>query len=104
MTAQPWETPIARLEGAFEQVSKRLDSIDRRLDGVDKRFDGIDKRFDGMDKRFDSMDRRFDSVDRRFNGMDRKIDENFRATIGWMLGQTAVLLAALAAVAYTLHR
>ncbi|MHB8146172.1 MAG: hypothetical protein ACYDGM_02770 [Vulcanimicrobiaceae bacterium] len=89
MTAQPWETPIARLEGAFEQVSKRLDSIDRRLDGVDKRFD--------------SMDRRFDSMDRRFSGMDRKIDENFRATIGWMLGQTAVLLAALAAIAYTLH-
>ena len=83
MTAQPWETPIARLEGAFEQVGKRLDSIDRRLDG---------------------MDRRFESVDRRFDGIDRKIDENFRATIGWMLGQTAVLLAALAAVAYTLHR
>ncbi len=83
MTAQPWETPIARLEGAFEQVGKRLDSIDRRLDGID---------------------RRFESVDRRFDGVDRKIDENFRATIGWMLGQTAVLLAALAAVAYTLHR
>ncbi len=97
MTAQPWETPIARLEGAFEQVGKRLDSINRRLDGVDKRFDSVDKHFD-------SMDRRFDSMDRRFSGMDRKIDENFRATIGWMLGQTAVLLAALAAVAYTLHR
>ena len=83
MTAQPWETPIARLEGAFEQVGKRLDSIDRRLDGID---------------------RRFESVDRRFDGVDRKIDENFRATIGWMLGQTAILLAALAAVAYTLHR
>ncbi|HUZ50094.1 MAG TPA: hypothetical protein VMW12_10250 [Candidatus Dormibacteraeota bacterium] len=83
MTAQPWETPIARLEGAFEQVGKRLDSIDRRLDGID---------------------RRFESVDRRFDGVDRKIDANFRATIGWMLGQTAVLLAALAAVAYTLHR
>ena len=90
MTAQPWEVPIARLQGAFEQLGKRLESMDRRLDSMDRRLDG--------------MDRRLDSMDHRLGGMDQKIDGNFRATIGWMVGQTAVLLAALAAVAFTLHR
>lgn len=41
MTAQPWEPRLARLEGAYEQVDKRLDSVDRRLEGLDKKVDGI---------------------------------------------------------------
>jgi tetrahydromethanopterin S-methyltransferase subunit G len=44
---------MAHLEGAFEQVSKRLDSIDRRLDGVEQR----------MDKRFTSLEGK---IDRQF--------------------------------------
>jgi tetrahydromethanopterin S-methyltransferase subunit G len=39
------ESLIARLEGAFTQVDKRLDSIDRRLDSIDRRLDGFDQRF-----------------------------------------------------------
>jgi tetrahydromethanopterin S-methyltransferase subunit G len=34
MTAQPWDPRLARLEGIYEQVDKRLDSLDRRLDSV----------------------------------------------------------------------
>lgn len=41
MTAQPWEPRIARLEGAYEQVDKRLDNIDRRLETLDRKIDGV---------------------------------------------------------------
>ncbi len=41
MTAQPWEPRVARLEGAYEQVDKRLDSIDRRLETLDRKLDGL---------------------------------------------------------------
>lgn len=31
---------MARLEGAYEHISERLDGIDHRLDGIDRRLDG----------------------------------------------------------------
>ena len=41
---------MARLEGSYEQLDKRLDSIDRRLDrfenSVEARFDKLDKKID----------------------------------------------------------
>ena len=39
MSAQPLDIRMARLEGAYEQISKRLDGIDHRLDGIDRRLD-----------------------------------------------------------------
>ena len=42
---------MARLEGAYEQVDKRLESIDRRLETLDLK---IDTRFDNLDRKFDS--------------------------------------------------
>lgn len=41
MTAQPWEPRIARLEGAYEQVDKRLESVDRRLETLDRKVDDV---------------------------------------------------------------
>jgi tetrahydromethanopterin S-methyltransferase subunit G len=41
MTAQPWEPRVARLEGAYEQVDRRLESIDRRLASLDGKIDGL---------------------------------------------------------------
>jgi tetrahydromethanopterin S-methyltransferase subunit G len=41
MTAQPWEPRVARLEGAYEQVDRRLESIDRRLESLDGKIDGL---------------------------------------------------------------
>ena len=32
---------MARLEGAYEQVDKRLESIDRRLDSLDRKIDNV---------------------------------------------------------------
>ncbi|MGB6984829.1 MAG: hypothetical protein WBD74_02500 [Candidatus Aquilonibacter sp.] len=43
------------------------------------------------------------SMERRFDTIDRKIDGNLKTIISWMLGQTAVIVGALAAVAFALH-
>ena len=72
------EIRMARLEGACEQISDRLNSIEH------------------------TMDSRFAQVDTRFAQLDRKIDSNLRTIITWMLGQTAVILGAVAAFAF--HR
>ena len=44
----PLEVRMGRLEGAYEQITKRLDSIDARLEHFDAKFDGIDGKFDGL--------------------------------------------------------
>ncbi|MGH7659593.1 MAG: hypothetical protein ACRENA_01575 [Vulcanimicrobiaceae bacterium] len=52
MSAQPLEPRLARLEGAYEQVDKRLDSIDRRLDSLDQK---LDRKLDGLQWRMTSL-------------------------------------------------
>jgi len=52
VTAQPWEPRLARLEGVYEQVDKRLDSIDRRLDTLERK---IDTKVDGLDRKIDGL-------------------------------------------------
>lgn len=54
---------MARLEGAYEQMSDLLSGIDGRLNGIEA---GMDRRFDATDRRFDAMDRRFDAMDQKF--------------------------------------
>ena len=39
MSAQPLDVRMAHLEGAYEQVVKRLESIDHRLDTLDRKID-----------------------------------------------------------------
>lgn len=41
MTAQPLEVRMAHLEGAYEQVSQRLNGIDQRLLGIEQRIDAL---------------------------------------------------------------
>lgn len=41
VTAQPMEIRMSRLEGAYEQISDRLNGIDRRLDGLEQRIDSL---------------------------------------------------------------
>ncbi len=82
MSAQPLEIQMARLEGAYVQIADRLTSVDHRIEGFEQRVDA-----------------RFAQVDARFERLEKKIDSH----IGWMLGQTAVLLGALAVVAFALH-
>jgi hypothetical protein len=56
MTAQPLEIRMAHLEGAYEQVSHRLNGIDLRLNAIDSRLAAFETR---MDRRFAAMDQKF---------------------------------------------
>ena len=85
MSAQPidlrlsaLESSMAHLDGAYEQIDKRLGDL--RSD----------------------MTAGFLRVDQRFDSAGRKIEGNFRALIGWMLAQTAIIIGALASVAFAL--
>jgi hypothetical protein len=109
MPASPMESRMARLEGAYEQVSQRLMNIDPRFDGVDRkidlRFDALDKKIDGvrdaLDKKIDgvrealdknidgvreALDKKIDGVrealEQRIDTLDAKIDQRFMWTIG----------------------
>jgi tetrahydromethanopterin S-methyltransferase subunit G len=92
VSAQPLEIQMARLEGASVQIADRLNGIDHRLESIEQRFDG----------RFGQVDGRFAQIDSRFARLEQRVDSNLKTIISWMLGQTAVILAALAAAA--LHR
>jgi hypothetical protein len=45
VTVQPLEIRMARLEGAYEQISDRLNGIDLRLAGIKARIDHLDQKF-----------------------------------------------------------
>ena len=53
------EDRVSRLEGAYEQVDRRLDDLNTRLSDISNQ----------VDRRFDTMDRRLDGIDRRFNSL-----------------------------------
>jgi tetrahydromethanopterin S-methyltransferase subunit G len=60
MSAAPLDSRLARLEGAFDQISDRLNSIDRRFDGVERRLDDLTRRIDDVRTGLTSrMDRHF---------------------------------------------
>lgn len=47
---------MAHLEGAYEQISDRLNGIDQRLNGIDSRLAAFETR---VDQRFAAMDQKF---------------------------------------------
>lgn len=56
MSAQSFEPRMARLEGAYEQVDRRLESIDRRLEALDWKIDGkIDSLREDLGRRIDGL-------------------------------------------------
>ena len=94
MSAQPLDVRLSALEASVEHLNGAYEQIDKRLG--DLRSD--------MNAGFGRFDRRFETIDRRFDAQDRKIDGILRTLIGWMLGQTAVIVGAIAAVAFALRR
>jgi len=112
MTAQPWEPGLARLEGAYEQIAERLGDlttyINARFVQIDARFVQIDARFDQlesrMDSRFAQMESRFTRMDGRIDALGEKVESNLKTIIGWMMGQTALSITAVIAVAFALRR
>ena len=53
MSATPIDSRLAHLEGAYDQISDRLNSIDNRFESIDRRFDNVDRRFDDLAARID---------------------------------------------------
>jgi hypothetical protein len=73
MSAQPLEIRMAHLEGAYEQVSQRLNGIESRLTGFEQR---VEQRFTQLDESFD----------RRFDALSEKIDQRSL----WLMGLVLV--------------
>jgi hypothetical protein len=65
MPASPKESRMARLEGAYEQVSQRLMNIDPRFDAVDRKIDLLR-----------------DALDKKIEALDAKIGQRFMRTVG----------------------
>lgn len=93
MSANPLDLRISALEASVEHLNGAYEQIDKRLG--DLRSDVI-AGFARVDQRFDAFDRKFETIDRRF-------ESNLRTLVGWMLGQTAVIIGALASIALALH-
>jgi hypothetical protein len=95
---------MARLEGAYEQVSQRLMNIDPRFDGVDRK---IDSRFDALDKKIDAvrdvlekkLDKKIDAVseslEKKIDKLDAKIDQRFMWTVGVVVTTWLTTIAAI---------
>jgi len=49
--ATPLEERMARIEGPFEQIDRRLGRIENHLDRLDSRLDQLDARITQMDTR-----------------------------------------------------
>ena len=57
---------MAHLEGAYEQVDKRLGDLNSTMDS---RFAQIDGRFSQIDGRFTQIDGRIDDLGKKVNGL-----------------------------------
>jgi hypothetical protein len=59
MSAQPLEVRMVHLEGAYEQIDKRLGDLTATVNGrfaqVDARLDGLDRKVDGLQWRMTSL-------------------------------------------------
>lgn len=67
MSATPLDSRLAHLEGAFDQISDRLNSIDMRFEAVDRRFEGVERRLDDLGRRVDGFrDTLVARMDRQF--------------------------------------
>lgn len=68
---------MARLEGTYEQIDRRLEAFEAR---VDSRFNGLESR---MDARFEAQASRLDGIQRRMTAL---IVATWTTTLLAMLG------------------
>jgi uncharacterized protein YukE len=92
-----------RIDHRFEMIDHRFEMIDHRFEMIDHRFEMIDRRFETIDRRFEAMDQRFAGNDGRFQSVEDRLERNLKTMISWMLGQTAVIIGAIAGVAVALR-
>lgn len=82
MTAQPLEIRMAHLEGAYEQLDRRLGDLARTIDS-----------------HFAQVDSRFSQVDTNFQTLNQKVD-----TLQWRLTSLVVVTWITTILAVLLHR
>jgi tetrahydromethanopterin S-methyltransferase subunit G len=87
---------MSHLEGAYEQVGRRLDSLDSHLDRLSERIDHFAT---SMNARIDVLGARIDALGAR---LDAKIDERFTWTVGIIVGTWAGTIATM--IALFVHR
>ena len=75
MPTDTLETRMARWEGAYEPIDKRLGTVEQRLTLVETKIDGL---------RGD-IDQRFERVDRRFERMEHSLRTQFYWLVGLLL-------------------
>jgi hypothetical protein len=78
---------MAHLEGAYEQISHRLNSMEQRME---RGFAAIDQRFAAADLRFTTSDQ---TVSQRFTAIEQKIDKQFLWVVGLILVSIVLPLA-----------
>jgi hypothetical protein len=86
MSAQPWEHRLARLEGSFEQIDRRLGDLTSHMDA---RFTQMVGSFGQVDGRLGQVDGRFGQMEGRIGALERKIDAvqwRLTALNRWNLG------------------
>jgi hypothetical protein len=80
MSAQPLDVRIAHLEGAYEQLDKRLGDLTSTIDG---RFAQVDSRFGQVESRLDSLGQKVDGLQWRMTSL---------IVVTWITTILAVLL------------
>jgi hypothetical protein len=79
MSAHPADVRLARLEGAYEQISDRLNGFDLRFSILESKIDSVRDSLRG------EMEQRFDRVDREFRDQRRLIISGSFAVAGFVI-------------------
>jgi tetrahydromethanopterin S-methyltransferase subunit G len=88
------EARIAHLEGAYVQVSDRLNSIDRRLDSLESR---IETRFVQVDNRFTAL---ASEMNARFASLSKDTKSQFTWLVGIVIGMALATIGTLGTLVY----
>lgn len=88
-TAELLDSRMARLEGAYEQIDKRLATVEGRLETLEQR---VDAGFNRLDAKIDRLDAKIDGVR---SSLDAKIDRIMWLVLVWtfLVGVIITILA-----------
>ena len=94
------------LEGAYEQVDRRLDDMNTRLDETNRSIEGLraemNTRFEEMNNRMDSrfveMGSRMDSRFEEMNGRFGELNNRYNTLVMLMIASWVTVIAALIAL------
>jgi chaperonin cofactor prefoldin len=105
MSAHPLDIRMAHLEGAYEQISDRLNGFDTRFATIESKIDDIrDTLLNEMNRRFERIDDRFERIDDRFERVDDQFAEMRKLIIngGFAIG-AFVLISILLPIVQHFH-